>query len=242
VSGIVAIERILEEELMNDEQQARVYAQTDFEEPHSRFIQVFQERFGKQTVAGQVLDLGCGPGDISIRFAKAYPDCTVHGIDGSLAMLSYGHLALAAEPVAIANRIHLTYGRLPDITLPRKRYQIIISNSLLHHLPDPSILWKTITRFAASKTLVMIMDLLRPESLQEARHLADQYAGGEPEILQRDFYNSLLASFTLKEIRQQLAIAGLEHFWIERISDRHGVVAGVMGATKKNTGKRLGLY
>jgi ubiquinone/menaquinone biosynthesis C-methylase UbiE len=213
---------------MNDEEHVRAYARADFTEPHSRFIHIFQERFGKEGIRGSVLDLGCGPADISIRFARAYPECLIHGVDGSPAMLRFGRLAAAREPVGIASRVKLILGRLPEAALPLGEYAVIISNSLLHHLPDPGVLWNTVKRFAASQTLVMVMDLLRPESQEEARHLMDQYAGEEPLILQRDFYNSLLAAFTLREIRQQLADAGLEHLLVDRISDRHGVVAGII--------------
>jgi ubiquinone/menaquinone biosynthesis C-methylase UbiE len=222
------MERIPAEELMNDEEHVRAYARADFTEPHSRFIHIFQERFGKEGIRGSVLDLGCGPADISIRFARAYPECLIHGVDGSPAMLRFGRLAAAREPVGIASRVKLILGRLPEAALPLGEYAVIISNSLLHHLPDPGVLWNTVKRFAASQTLVMVMDLLRPESQEEARHLMDQYAGEEPLILQRDFYNSLLAAFTLREIRQQLADAGLEHLLVDRISDRHGVVAGII--------------
>jgi ubiquinone/menaquinone biosynthesis C-methylase UbiE len=34
-----------------------------------------------------VLDLGCGPADVTIRFAKANPGYKFHGVDGSAAML-----------------------------------------------------------------------------------------------------------------------------------------------------------
>ncbi|HET9234400.1 MAG TPA: SAM-dependent methyltransferase, partial [Candidatus Eisenbacteria bacterium] len=58
------MERIPEPELMTEDEQARAYAQADFEEAHSRFIALFRETF-PEVSEGTALDLGCGPGDIT---------------------------------------------------------------------------------------------------------------------------------------------------------------------------------
>jgi hypothetical protein len=47
-------------------------------------------------------------------------------------------------------------------------------------------------------------------------------------VLRDDFYQSLLAAYTLPEIHAQLAQAGLHGFAVEAVSDRHWCVAGVM--------------
>jgi hypothetical protein len=57
----------------------------------------------------------------------------------------------------------------------------------------------------------------------------DEYAGTEPEILKRDFFNSLLAAFRPEEIMEQLAQAGLAPFRVEAVGDRHIIVYGNMG-------------
>jgi hypothetical protein len=53
-------------------------------------------------------------------------------------------------------------------------------------------------------------------------------AGGEPEILQRDFFYSLCAAYTPDEVRAQLASAGLAHFAFESVSDRHWIAYGAL--------------
>jgi len=73
------MQRITEPELMNDEAQARAYAQANFDEPHDMFIQEFKAAFPGTDVSGHILDLGCGPADISIRFAQSFPDCVIDG-------------------------------------------------------------------------------------------------------------------------------------------------------------------
>jgi ubiquinone/menaquinone biosynthesis C-methylase UbiE len=219
------MKRKLEQELMNDSDQARSYAEADFEQPHSMFIDLFCETYGMVSDAAYVLDLGCGPGDITFRFVRAWPQCHVHGVDGSDAMLALAEQALGREP-SLQGRVHFFKGMLPELELPCPQYDIIISNSLLHHLPDPAVLWQTVKAFGAPDAIIFIMDLKRPASVAEAKRLSDTYAEGEPEVLRNDFYNSLLAAFDVNEIQDQLREEGLTDFNIRSVSDRHIVICG----------------
>jgi len=217
------LQRVPEPELMCDLAQARAYAEADFSEPHNRFVELFRERFGNR-LAGTLLDLGCGPGDIYRRFARCYPDCIVHAIDASEPMLALGRKADRAA--GLERRIDYFNAYLPDVDLPETSYSAVISNSLLHHLKHPDTLWKTVQRFAGNNTRIFIMDLLRPASTEAAEQLVTEYASGEPPVLKRDFYNSLLAAYTREEIESQLADYGLDKLKPEVVSDRHFIVWG----------------
>jgi 2-polyprenyl-3-methyl-5-hydroxy-6-metoxy-1,4-benzoquinol methylase len=217
--------RIPEPELMTDDEQAAAYARADFSEPHNRVITLFRETFGTGIFKGYVLDLGCGPGDIAFRFARAHPDCIVHGIDGAEAMLRYGRKLLNEAP-DIKHRVELIHGLLPYASPPLAKYDIIISNSLLHHLTDPFVLWQTVKQYAVPGAPIFIVDLKRPESSQEARRLVETYSGNEPEILKKDFYNSLIAAFDVYEIKTQLMKISLEYLEVKEISDRHLLISG----------------
>ncbi len=219
------MERMLEPELMDDEGQARAYAEADFEAPNSQFVDLFAEYFGDFSGNGYLLDLGCGPGDICLRLARRYPQAIVHGLDGAPAMLAHARQALARLP-DLQGRVEFLQGVLPEAVLPLGNYQAIVSNSLLHHLHDPLVLWHSVRHYAVPGAPVLAMDLLRPPSQQAARQIVDSYAAGEPPILRRDFFNSLLAAFSLEEVRAQLLAAGLEDFTVVRVSDRHLAVYG----------------
>lgn len=208
---------------MLEEEQARAYAQADFSEPHERFVNLFAERF-PEPISGMVLDLGCGPGDVSLRFAARYPASVVHGIDGSPAMLAAGEELRRAH--SAGSRVSLALGLLPEARGPGAPYDTIFSNSLLHHLPDPRVLWAVILRDGAPGARVFVMDLCRPDSPEQVAALVAQHAAGEPEVLRRDFEHSLHAAFTPDEVRGQLREAGLDSFRVEPVSDRHLVVWG----------------
>jgi ubiquinone/menaquinone biosynthesis C-methylase UbiE len=218
------MKRQLEPELMVDEYQVIAYAQADFEIPHQDFIQRLSAWVNEPNFSGMALDLGCGPGDISFRFAKAFPLSSLHAVDGSQPMLN---AALAALSSDLALQICFIKGLLPDVILPQSDYDIIFSNSLLHHLPDPQVLWQTIKNYAKPGTRIIIMDLLRPANLALAQKMVQNYTTNEPEILQQDFYHSLLAAFSLEEISTQLEQADLK-LQVEQISDRHVFITGVI--------------
>ena len=217
------IERIPEPELMDNPEQARAYAGADFSEPHQAFIERFAQCFPRHCPR-RVLDLGCGAADITIRFARAHPGCDLTGVDGAPAML-----ALAQEAVTragLADRIQLREVRLPDKTLAQHAFDTVISNSLLHHLADPQVLWRTVVDCAEPGAAVFIMDLRRPDTREQAGCLVQEYSGNEPEVLRRDFFNSLLAAYRPEEIAVQLARINLSCLQVEAVGDRHVVVHG----------------
>lgn len=219
--------RIPEPELMNDPDHALAYAQADFAEPHNRFVELFKNKFPNERIDSHVLDLGCGPADVTIRFARSYPHCLIHGIDGAEYMLKHGRDAIGKQ--GLKSRVKLYWGRLPETKSGRSSYEVIISNSLLHHLNDPMVLWHSIKSYAARGAVIFVMDLFRPSSRQEAARLVEQYAGNEPNILKEDFFHSLCASYRIEEVCSQLEQAGLAHMSTEVVSDRHMIVYGKLG-------------
>jgi ubiquinone/menaquinone biosynthesis C-methylase UbiE len=218
------MERIPEPDLMNDGSQALAYAEADFAEPHNYCIELLRNSLPDLSQSGLALDLGCGPGDITIRFARAFPGWNVDGIDGATAMLSYGDAAV--RQAGLSDRIRLVEAYLPKGNSPHQAYDLIFSNSLLHHLTDPQILWQSIHRWAKLGTWIFIMDLMRPDTAEIANEFVNQYAANEPKILQRDFYNSLLAAYRIAEVQAQLQQTQLAHLSVKPVSDRHFIVWG----------------
>ncbi len=222
------MDRITETELMQGEEQAKAYAFADFSKAHDLFIETCQQKIAdiSSSFNDVVLDLGCGPCDITRRFATAYPDAAFHAVDGSAIMLKYG--AELNEKADLSSRIKLIEACLPKVELPQQYYHVLISNSLLHHLHDPFVLWKTIQQHAKPFAHVFVMDLIRPIDEHTVKFLSSEYIVNEPEILKQDFENSLRAAFTIKEVRQQLDAMGLVNLRIEEVSELHMIIYGTL--------------
>ena len=219
----MVMQRVPEPELMLDDAQALAYAQADFSAPHSHFVALLRERLPALPDRGAALDLGCGPGDITLRVARALPQWEIDAIDGSPAMLALARSA--AQDAGLSPRVAFVAANLPTAVLPRARYDLVFSNSLLHHLADPALFWPWLGA-AAPGTPLFLMDLMRPTSREAAAQLVDQYAGGEPEVLRRDFFHSLLAAYTPDEVADQLRDAQLDRLAVAVVSDRHLTVCG----------------
>ena len=219
------MKRVPEPELMDEPEQALAYAEADFSEPNELFLACFRELIPEPLGAARVLDLGCGPADILLRFARAHPQARLHGLDGSEAMLEFGRRALQQQP-ELAARVQLSCECLPSERLPAAAYDAVISNSLLHHLWQPKVLWRTVRQCGRSGAAVVIMDLHRPDTPQEVERLVETYAADAPQVLQRDFRNSLFAAFSVDEVEHQLREAGLGQLGVDLVSDRHLCVRG----------------
>ena len=218
------MERVLEAEVMEDPEQAAAYAATDFTQENQGFVDRFGQFFGEFS-GGHVLDAGCGPADIPIRFARQYPSCHVTAVDASQPMIRLAEQAVSQA--GLSGRITLRCERFEAIP-GANVFDAVLSNSLLHHLPNPLQFWHKLRQLVKPGSPVLVMDLLRPDSPEEAQAIVDRYAAGAPAILRRDFFNSLVAAFTEDEITTQLARLNLTRLLIDVIDDRHWVVGGTI--------------
>jgi 2-polyprenyl-3-methyl-5-hydroxy-6-metoxy-1,4-benzoquinol methylase len=216
------MERLLEQEVMDGEEQVRAYAQADFSKENQWFVDYFLEVF-PDFREGRVLDLGCGPADIPIRLVRACPSFSLMAVDASGPMINLAQAAV--DEAKVSDCVAVVCQRFQDIQ-QQEPADAIISNSLVHHVPNPLQFWYALKKLAKPGSPVLIMDLQRPETLDEAQALIDQYAADEPEQLRRDFYNSLLAAFTEDEVASHLAELNLSRLLIDVPDDRHWVVTG----------------
>jgi len=223
------MKRVLEPELMDDPEQAAAYAGADFSDENAAFVRLFLESFPEAADLRHIVDLGCGPADIPIRLAQALPSCRITAVDASAAMLAIGERAVSNA--GLENRIELQYARVQEFALA-ERADAVISNSLVHHIPNPLQFWFSLPKVAKPGAPVLVMDLLRPDSVEAAQAIVDQYAANEQAILRRDFYNSLLAAFTDDEIASQLTEMNLSRLLIDVIDDRHWIVVGRLPGTR----------
>jgi len=217
------LDRTPEPELMDQPAQVEAYAAADFTSSNQWFVDDLVERFRPRPACGRLIDLGCGPADICIRLARALPEWKIHGLDAGPNMLRSARAAIAMA--GLDQRIELHLAQLPETDLEPQSFACVTSNSLLHHLPEPMVLWRAVRKLAAPGAWVQVMDLDRPDSAEAVDQLVQDGAGSEPEVLRRDFRNSLHAAWRVEEVREQLHRAGLD-LGCRRVSDRHWLVSG----------------
>ena len=228
------MQRIPEPELMDEEAQVRAYAEADFSAGDAAVVErltLLATAAGVDLAAPDALlaDLGCGPGNITFRLAEQYPSARVVGIDGAAAMLQVAEqrrLALGAAGAQLTFFCHtLPCPQLEQGNLAG-RCRVLVSNSLLHHLHTPAVLWHAVRVLAGPGAFLYLKDLRRPVTSQAARDLLELHLPEAPPVLQRDYLASLHAAFTPAEVEAQLAEAGLTTLKVSPLDDRYLEVWG----------------
>lgn len=212
------MKRRAEPELMELAEEAEAYCRADFSEVNAAFVERLLD-LSPETEA-TALDLGCGPADIPARLASMRPGWRVLGVDGSRAMLRHARYSTPR------GRVHLIQADAKDLPFPDAAFDVVFSNSLLHHVADPVRLWQEMRRIAKPGARIFARDLFRPRSEEAAREMVFRYAAHESHLLQEEYFRSLLSAYTPDEIRGQLKAAGLGAFEVVRVTDRHVDVIG----------------
>jgi ubiquinone/menaquinone biosynthesis C-methylase UbiE len=217
------VDRILEPEIMDGEAEAGAYARADFADSNQWYADHLAAEFPGHL--REIIDLGCGPADVTLRVARAAPHARIVAVDGSGPMLDHARVAVTAAK--LSGRITLHLGRIPGLPLAEHRFDAVLSKDMLHHLPDPHALWSEVRRLARPGAAVYVMDLIRPDSPLAAKEIVERVAAHEPPVLKQDFYNSLCAAFTPEEVRNQLRSAELP-LSVVQATERHMLIKGIL--------------
>ena len=151
----------------------------------------------------RILDLGCGPGNLTIPLAERWPAAAVVGLDGSAAMLA------EAKRRSPGSRAQFRMATLPHWPAELGSFDLLVSNSLLHHLHDPAVLWDAIRHLAAPRALVVIKDLRRPLDPAAGHLLVQSHAPAAAPVLLRGYRASPQAAFRPDEVGRRHLQHGL---------------------------------
>jgi len=217
------IERILEQELMDNRKQAIAYAKADFSDSNRLYVDNLIADYPEYL--NNVIDLGCGPADIPIRLAKANPDIRIIAVDGSAEMIKLARKAV--QNAGLEKQVISIQGYLPGFDIGGNRYDAVLSKDMLHHLPNPMVLWNETRCLGREGAAIYVMDLFRPETLEDVKKIVENISANESPSLKEDFFNSLCASFTMEEVKEQLKKAHL-NLDVSQISERHMLIKGIL--------------
>ncbi len=210
------MQRVLEPEVMDTWEDAIEYDSMDFTEVNMAFAKLAVE-LGPSTA--YVLDVGTGTARIPILIGQMRPQWQLTAIDFSKNMLLVG--ARNVEAAGLQQQIQLEWVDAKQMPYPDHHFDMVISNSIVHHLPDALPFFREVKRVLKPNGGILLRDLLRPadEATMDA-HVSS--IGAEYNDYQKKlFRDSLNASFTLDEVNQLVQAAGLEGVKVYQSSDRH---------------------
>jgi ubiquinone/menaquinone biosynthesis C-methylase UbiE len=201
---------------MDSSAEALAYDRMDHVEVNRRFVTDF---LAGGEVGRDVLDLGTGTALIPIELCQQNRWCRVMASDAAVSMLD-----LARYNVAVAScddRIQLHHGDCKCLGFEDAMFDAVISNSLIHHLADPSLAIAEIIRVCKSGGRIFVRDLCRPDSMAEVENLVEMYAQGESPESQQLFRQSLVAALRVDEFQLLVGSLGFEPASVQMTSDRH---------------------
>lgn len=218
------LKRVLEPEIMDSPQEAADYDAMDHQAVNRAFVADFRaaaKAAGIDLAAPgvRILDLGAGTAQIPIELVRQEPQARLLAIDLAASMLELARRNLAAAEME--NRIELEQVDAKRLPYADGRFAAAISNSIVHHIPEPAVALAEACRVVRSGGVVFVRDLLRPASDAEVRTLVNAYAGDANERQRQLFDASLRAALSLEEIRETVARLGFEPDTVRQTSDRH---------------------
>lgn len=192
------LERIPEPEVMDDLDGVEAYttsaAQTYLERIDLTFV---DHALSLGVTEGHALDIGTGPGLIPIMLAARVPRLRLTGVDLSEPMLQKARNA--AEEAGVADQLDFRLSDAKSLPFSERSFDLVLCNSLLHHLPEPLALLNEISRVSKPGSAILLRDLRRPcrfESPFHALWFGRHYSG----VMRQLYRASLRAAYTRIEL------------------------------------------
>jgi ubiquinone/menaquinone biosynthesis C-methylase UbiE len=209
------LERVLEPEVMDTEEEAREYDAMDHSGPNRAFV----DRLVELGARGRVLDIGCGPGQVALLIAERLPDATVVGIDLARHMLDVAQAHRSTSPVG--DRVSFELADAKGLPYPDHVFDTVCSNTILHHIPDPRPFLAEAARVLRPGGVLLIRDLFRPRDAATVDALVAEHAADANPTQRELFRASLCAALTPAELAEHAGRLGLEGVEVVVDSDRH---------------------
>ena len=208
--------RVLEPEVMDSAEEARDYDAMD----HSAVNRVFVADFlAAWDGHNPVLDVGAGTAQIPVELCRQSTTVAVVAVDLAEEMLAVGRDNV--RRAGLSERVRLERCDAKRTPFAAGAFGAVISNSIVHHIPEPAAVLAEMVRVTAPGGLLFVRDLLRPEDEPTLRRLVELHAGGANARQQKMFADSLHAALALTEIRALVADLGYDPAGVRRTTDRH---------------------
>lgn len=212
--------RTLEPETMDDSQEVDEYGRMDHDAVNSAFV---DDLLGGGPVGPRVVDLGCGTAAIAVLLCQRSSEVEVLGADASVEMLEAARIEI--ELGGVQGRVFLEHTDIKTLDgFEDATADCVISNTVLHHLPQPELAVAQALRILRPGGRLFIRDLFRPSCERELDELVETHAGQESDFARQLFRQSLHAGLTLAEIQSLIGKFGIAPEAASMTSDRHWTI------------------
>lgn len=219
------LSRILEPEVMDTACEAVDYNTMDHSTVNRVFVDDLLAAMSGRLPANRVLqifDAGTGTALIPLELLRRNVRVVVTASD-----LAEQMLIVARENVVAAGNeesIRLVRSDCKELPDPDATYDVVMSNSIIHHIPEPALVLGELWRLLKAGGLLFVRDLMRPGDETTLDHLVATYAGDANAHQQQMFRDSLHAALTVAEVGGLLQRCGIPAGCVQATSDRHWTI------------------
>ena len=199
--------------------EATAYDAMDFESVNTAFA---TDTIDLDPHAIKVLDIGTGTARIPILMCQQRPQYLITAIDLAQSMLIIGQRNV--ETAGLNQRIRLERVDSKRMPYPNLEFDMVVSNSLVHHIPDPLSLFQEIKRLVRPGGAILIRDLIRPENDTIVNGFVAKIGDGYDDNQRQLFRDSLNAALTLSEVQELIDRSGLAQVKLAQSSDLHWTI------------------
>jgi ubiquinone/menaquinone biosynthesis C-methylase UbiE len=202
--------RVPEPEVMDDSAEVQAYVSAAAQSHLDKIDNTFAEHavaLLRGRAEGAALDIGSGPGQIVLKLAARLPAWHFVGLDRSRTMIAQAREDLARQP-AVRGRVEFLLADANRLPFPAASFDLVLSNSVLHHLAEPAGMLAEMARVARPRAAILLRDLRRPSRLAFPLHVrwhGRRYSGVMYEL----FRASVRSAYTVGELEELLARAPL---------------------------------
>ncbi|MGB9069691.1 MAG: class I SAM-dependent methyltransferase [Candidatus Acidiferrales bacterium] len=209
--------RVPEAEVMDDSGEVEAYASAAAQAHLDKIDNTLIEhalRLVQGSSQGRALDIGTGPGQIVIKLARRLPGWNLRGVDRSPGMIRQAQANLRAAAGELGGRVRFELADGNRLSFAEKSFELVMCNSVLHHLSEPANLLSEMARLATEDGAILLRDLRRPGRLAYPLYVRWHGRNYSGEML-RLYRDSVRAAYTVPELEELLrssAISGARVF------------------------------
>jgi ubiquinone/menaquinone biosynthesis C-methylase UbiE len=196
------LRRIPEPEVMDDSKEVQAYSSAAADAYLSNIDDTFVEHTLRLIgpAAGRALDIGCGPGQILTKLSARLPEWKFVGVDRSLTMI---HRA-----TRVPHSVFVFAGDACALPFGDSSFDLVLCNSVLHHIGHPACLFAEICRIAKPGAAILLRDLRRPSRFGFPIHVR-WYGRHYDGLMYKLYRDSVRSAYTPEELSAMLNAAGI---------------------------------
>ena len=203
--SILELQRVREPEVMDDWAEVEAYSSAAAQSHLNVIDDTFVEhaiRLVRGRERGRAIDIGTGPGQIVLKLARRLTRWKFVGVDRSSKMVAQAAASLALAG-SLAGRVQFHVADGNQLPFRVGSFDLVVCNSVLHHLAEPQKLLSEVARLAKPGGAVLLRDLRRPGRLIYPLHVrrhGRHYHG----LMYKLYCDSVRSAYTVRELQRLL--------------------------------------